>query len=160
MRKIVRCIGYGAELSLNNPHQYECSWNGPIWPFAVSIILNALGDVAKKYSDYKVKWCELFKKYTELHFRNGNRSLMCILEHYRPGDGLTFSDSTDYFHSEWINLFMKYWAGVEIVNSKVTFHPFTDEEFEIKNVLINNAVYNFCQYKDNGDVKQKIYKTS
>lgn len=151
------CIVYGEEVSLKNPHEYGCCWNGPIWPFAVTLVLNALGSAAKKYKQYRPKWCELFKRYTNLHFLNGNRSVPCILEHYRPGDGVTFSRSVDYFHSAWIDLFMKYWVGIDVENDEVTFEPFSDEEFELEGVIIGNKEYTITQQNNNGITKHKIF---
>lgn len=154
------CItdGYGADIK--NPHEYGCGWNGPIWPYAMSLVLNAFGKAAMKSSVYKEKWLELFEKYNELHFYNGDRSVPCVFEHYRPGDGMSFSSSCDYFHSVWIDLFMKYWAGIGIENENITFFPFTNEEFEIENIHINGEYYKFVQSYEDDVLKSKYIKVT
>ncbi|MBQ8188864.1 MAG: hypothetical protein IJZ44_03705 [Lachnospiraceae bacterium] len=148
------CIIGPTAAGLKNPHEYECCWNGPIWPFATSLILNALGAVAEKNSKYRKQWIALFDKYTELHFLNGDRSIPAIFEHYRPGDGMTFSRACDYFHSSWIDLFMHYWVGISVNNGEVLFQPFSEEEFEIKSVLIKGNYYTFKQFYEEGELKR------
>lgn len=150
------CLTDGFSLSLKNPHEYGCCWNGPIWPYAMSLILNAFGEAAYICKKYREKWLLLFEKYCELHFFKGNRSVPCIFEHYRPEDGVTFSNSCDYFHSNWIDLFMKYWAGIKIKEDKIEFSPFTQEEFELKNIFINGKYYRFIQFYKSGELKTKI----
>ena len=113
------------------------------------MVLNAFGAVAEKDSRYRKQWVALFDKYTEVHFLNGDRSLPVIFEHYRPGDGTTFSKACDYFHSAWIDLFMHYWAGISIENDEITFRPFSEELFEIRNVLIKGKYYIFRQFCEN-----------
>ena len=150
------CIVGPTAAGLKEVHEYECCWNGPIWPFATSLVLNAFGTVAEKDSHYRKQWVALFDKYTEVHFLNGDRSLPVIFEHYRPGDGTTFSKACDYFHSAWIDLFMHYWAGISIENDEITFRPFTEELFEIRNVLIKGKYYIFRQFCENGKIKQEV----
>ena len=127
------------------PNYYGCSWNGPIWPFAQTLMLTALGKVSKRNSDYKKYWLELFEKYTELHFYFGDRSVPDIVEHYRPTDGKPFSSAHDYFHSCYIDLLMTFWAGITVKNDKVSVKPFTKEDFEIDGVVINNISYKISQ---------------
>ena len=142
--------------SKESPNYYGASWNGPIWPFAQSLMLTALGNVAKRNSIYKKEWLELFDKYTKLHFYLGDRSIPDIVEHYRPTDGKPFSIAHDYFHSTYIDLLMSFWAGISVKNNKVTFSPFTQEEFELNGVIINGKSYNFKQYKHNRKLVKKI----
>ena len=139
------CITGPTKSSLKEPHFYGCSWNGPIWPYAMSTVLDAFGEMACLKKEFKEKWLDLFSKYTELHFLTGDRSTPLILEHYRPTDGVTFSRACDYFHSTWIDLFMKYWIGIKITQKEVQFLPFAKEDFELKGVLINGKSYSFSQ---------------
>ena len=134
--------------SPQNPHFYSCCWNGPIWPYAVSLVLNALGEAAKKYPQLQEKWLVIFEKYMNLHFLNGDFNVPCIFEHYRPGEATTFSKHGDYFHSAGVDLFMKYWAGISVTEDGVTFAPFTTEEFALENVKIGGKSYTFRQYAD------------
>lgn len=145
-----------AAATKSKPHFYDCCWNGPVWPFAQTLILNALGDVAKRNHKYRQKWIDMFENYTALHFMLGDRSVPDIVEHYRPSDGTPFSTTHDYFHSSYIDLFMRYWAGISIKNDKVVFNPFTKEEFELFGVVINGKCYNLSQKKINNKLIKKI----
>ena len=55
-------------------HSHECLWNGPVWPFATSQTLTALGNLL---SDYKQEimdrhdYFALLKQYAESQFLNG-----------------------------------------------------------------------------------------
>lgn len=148
------CIAGPAKSSIIHPHPYECSWNGPVWPYAVSSVLEALGFASTKNDDLGKLWLENFDKYTELHFMEGDRSAPLITEHYRPSDGYSFSQTSDYFHSTWIDLFMKYWAGIRIDEKGVSFSPLTDEEFTLSNVMIDGKKYEFTQRNTGGKCEQ------
>ena len=139
-----------ANATLQNPHEYDCCWNGPVWPYANTLFLEGLGTVAKNDEKFTLKWLNAFESYTDLHFLKGDRSLPVICEHYCPTDGRTFSQQFDYFHSKWIDLFMKYYVGITVDNGKlVDFKPFAKEEFEITNVKIGDSIYNFSNIYSN-----------
>ena len=131
--------------SKENPNYYSASWNGPVWPFAQSLMLTALGNVSKRKSHYKENWLELFDKYTKLHFYLGDRSIPDIVEHYRPTDGKPFSVAHDYFHSTYIDLLMSFWAGITVKNGNISVKPFTKENFEINGLVVNNTSYRISQ---------------
>ena len=144
------CITGPAAASLTEPHEYGACWNGPIWPFAVSMVLHGLGSYAVKHREYRDKWLELFRRFTKLHFLDGDMSTPCITEHYHPGDGRSFSSAVDYFHSGYVDFIMKYWAGIRPGIDGPVFAPFTDDEFEISGVRMCGKTYCFRQYKKNG----------
>ena len=150
------CITGPFGASKKEPHEYGCSWNGPVWPFANTLALTALGDVAKRKEKYQLAWLSFFERYTDLHFLYGDRSLPDIREHYRFSDGTTFSNVDEYFHSCYIDLFMKYWAGIGITDGKITFLPFTKEEFELENIVIHGRLYSFKQYEKDGILCREI----
>lgn len=139
------CITGPCSASLENPHEYGCCWNGPVWPYAFSQVLDALGKSLQTERSLKELWNALFEQYTELHFDFGDRSLPCICEHYRSSDGMSFSQYTEYFHSEWLNLFFSYWAGIKATDAGIDFTPNTDEEFVLENVMIRGKSYRFTQ---------------
>jgi hypothetical protein len=52
---------------------------------------------------------------------------------------------------------MKYYLGIEIgVGGKVRMNPFTREEFELRNVRIQDKTYTFSQKMVNGKLIQQI----
>lgn len=151
------CITGPCEASKTTPHSYGCCWNGPVWPFADTLALTALGDVARRRREYQKHWLAFFEKYTNLHFLCGDYSIPDILEHYRYSDGTPFSSTHDYFHSGYIDLLMKYWAGIRVENNKkVVFRPFTREAFELKGVVIGGVSYNFRQYYEGTKLCRRV----
>ena len=58
---------------------------------------------------------------------------------------MSFSQYTEYFHSEWLNLFFSYWAGIKATDAGIDFTPNTDEEFVLENVMIRGKSYRFTQ---------------
>ena len=148
------CITGPTEASLSHPHHYRCCWNGPIWPFAVSLVLEALGCSLEKMPELTATFRRIFNEYTELHFAFGDRSVPCIREHYRPSDGTTFSPYTEYFHSEWINLFISYYLGIHVTENGIRFHPSTEECFVLDDVVIQGKHYRFTQAYLDGKLTQ------
>jgi hypothetical protein len=129
----------------NDPHHYFSSWNGAIWPFASALVLNALGSIAAKNPKYKTLFLRLFGEYTDLHFMGGDRSVPCIVEHYRVSDGYPLSPYTEYFHSKWIDLFLSYWVGIHLEGKEVKLSPMTDEDFSVSGVMVDGVAYRFEQ---------------
>ena len=145
------CITGPVAASKDTPHPYSCCWNGPIWPFAVTQVLCALGSASFQNPDLQALWERLFTGYTELHFNLGDRSTPCICEHYRSTDGMSFSPYAEYFHSEWVNLFMSYWAGIHITEDRIGFAPITRESFCLEHVVIRGKHYRFVQEVRSGE---------
>jgi len=135
------CIAGPTASSVAEPHEYGCSWNGTTWPYANGLVLTALGNAAKDDSSLADGWLEFFRRYSEMHFSAGDRSLPVIVEHYRNSDGSNFSPVTDYFHSLWIDVFMKYYVGLDITGETLTAHPFTNADFTLTGVNFRAAAY-------------------
>ena len=150
------CITGPTASSLSEPHPYGCSWNGPVWPYAVSLMLEALGNASYSESSLSPTFSRLFTEYTDLHFDYGDRSTPCICEHYRPTDAISFSPYTEYFHSEWINLFFSYFLGIRVCEEEISFKPLTDKEFVLDGIIIKGKAYCFSQKKCDGEIKQSI----
>ena len=150
------CIAGPTESSPAEPHQYGCSWNGPIWPFAVSLVLEALGYATYQNRNLIPVFNRIFADYTELHFDFGDRTVPCIREHYRPSDGTTFSIYTEYFHSEWINLLMSYYLGIRVEEDGIDFCPATEECFSVSGVVIKGKSYRFTQEMKDGVLTRSI----
>lgn len=139
------CIAGPATSSVQEPHEYGCSWNGTVWPYANGLVLTALGNAAKGAPSLRESWLKFFASYTELHFDSGDRSTPVVVEHYRNSDGSNFSSVTDYFHSLWIDIFMKYYIGIDVHDGAFSVHPFTDEDFSLNGVFIKGKIYRITQ---------------
>lgn len=139
------CIAGPTKSSPLQPHHYGCCWNGPVWPYAMSGVLEALGGTATTHPEWQAKWMMLFDQYTDLHFLDGDPSVPMITEHYRPTDGHSFSCTCDYFHSVWLDLFFHYWAGIHVTGEKIHFSPFTNEKFTLRHVSLLGKTYTFVQ---------------
>lgn len=148
------CITGPIAATKADPHRYPCCWNGPVWPFAVSLVLNALGSASRHNQDLQKTWQRLFDGYTDLHFNMGDRSTPCICEHFRATDGMSFSPYAEYFHSEWIHLFMTYWAGIHIAEDAIGFSPITREDFRLEHVAIHGKLYRFVQQYTDGKLQR------
>ena len=131
--------------SLSDPHDYACCWNGPVWPFAVSLVLDALGTAMDTDKALQDIFRYQFRQYTELHFFRGDRSVPLVCEHFRPSDAMTFSPYTEYFHSQWINLYISYYLGIAVTEKGITFNPITKDHFILDGVMIRGKAYRFCQ---------------
>ena len=137
------CIAGPTASSVKEPHPYGCCWNGPSWPYADSIISMGLGTAALTHPELRKTWMEFFESYTDLHFPYGDRSTPVICEHYRMDDGVSFSPINDYFHSSWIDQFMRFYAGISPEEGNVQFRPFGKEPFELRGVNIGGKSYTF-----------------
>ena len=145
--------------SKEKPDFYGCCWNGPVWPYADTIALTALGEAASHNAKYRDSFLSLFNSYNELHFYLGDKSLPDIVEHYRATDGVPFSVTHDYFHSNYIDLLMSYWAGIKVsADGKVSFKPLTRKEFSLEGVMIRGEEYSFRQYRKGGKLIKEIHK--
>ena len=154
------CITGPAQSSLEKPHDYDCSWNGPTWHFTNGFMCEALGSAALTAGteEMKLKWLDFFNKWADLHYAYGDKSVPCVIEHNRPTDGARFRSYVDYFHSSWIDPFMKFYLGIQIDdNGNFSFNPFTTEEFEIKDVSIMGKKYSFSQQLIENKLIQSVF---
>ena len=85
----------------------------------------------------------------------------CAIDHNRPTDGARFSRFVDYFHSSWIDPFMKYYLGIQIDDSgNFKFNPFTEDEFEINDISIMGERYSFVQQKVGNTLVQAVFDSN
>ncbi len=151
------CIAGPVESSPENPHYYPCSWNGPVWVYANSIVSDAFGCAAVQNKSLRADWLNYFTAVTEMHFPGGDRSTPLVTEQYRPDDGASNSVINDYFHSSWLNPFIQYYLGVRMENGDVTFDPFTTEDFTLSGVMIAGKEHTFRQWHDEeGNVRREV----
>ena len=153
------CITGPVVASLSDPHPYDCSWNGPVWPFALSLVLDALGDASYTNDALCATFERLFLEYTELHFDCGDRSTPCICEHYCPTDGMSFSPYTEYFHSEWLNLFFSYYLGIRVTEEGISLRPITADTFSVEGIVIRGKTYRVSQeWRDGSPVREVLLR--
>ena len=123
-----KCPAYAPDASWKGEHvrgEHGCMWNGPTWPFTNSTVLMALAD-ATLANQHKLDslFAELLRRYTRMCFRNANLSDPMIYEHYNPETGRPISREEDYYHSSWIDLIVRYVAGVTpLPAGRIEFRP-------------------------------------
>ena len=157
------CIAGPAFSSVEKPHDYDCSWNGPTWFFSNGLMCEALGSVAlnSTTNNMKGKWMDFFGRWSDLHYAYGDKTVPCATEHNRPTDGARFSRRFDYFHSSWIDPFMKYYLGIQIEdNGNFNFNPFSKEDFEVSDISIMGKRYSFTQQKEGNDLIQTVFDSN
>lgn len=111
----------------------ECQWNGPIWPFQTTSVLNGLSNLLDHYTQSVITtsdYVTLLKLYAELHYNNGELNLV---EDYYPNNGsalVQLARSPHYFHSGFIDL---------VLGGLVGIRPRSDDFLEI-NPLVDASV--------------------
>lgn len=101
-----------------------CVWCGPSWPYTTGIALEALGmeSLAENHrldGDFD----EVLREYTLQHFRDGDRHRPYLVEHYNPVTGERLSDEADYNHSFWLDIVIRFVAGVNVEEDGVRIAP-------------------------------------
>jgi hypothetical protein len=148
------------EASLTNPHDYGCSWNGPVWNYANSLIAESFGQGALGRPELRSRWVDFFTRWSDMQFLYGDRSVPYASEHHRPGDGARHGTPSEYFHSSWIDPFISYWCGIRLGDDlkTLTFDPFTGEAFSLAHVSLAGKEYTFVQTTDaSGNRDRAIY---
>lgn len=155
------CLTGPEQASLERPHAYACCWNGPTWFYANSLAAEALGAAAATPEGRHLRplWLEFLSRWSELHFLYGDRSVPCAIEHARPTDGARFRTIVDYFHSAWIDPFLRYWAGIrpDLAARQVVFDPFSTDDFELSGVPVLGTEATFTQHR-NGTLLQRTIR--
>lgn len=101
-----------------------CIWCGPSWPYTTGIALCGLGEESLSQDHrFDQDFDRFFQEYTIQHFRDGDRRRPYLVEHYNPVTGERLSDEADYNHSFWIDLAVRYVAGVQVKPDTVKIDP-------------------------------------
>ena len=127
--------------------RYGCCWNGPMWHYADSLAAEAFGQAARLDPTRREMWLEYFRRWTESHFLYGDRTAPRAAEHFRPEDGARTGGAYDYFHSSWIDPFIRYWCGVSLSDDLKTlsFEPFSRDDFILRGAVVGGVTYDFVQ---------------
>jgi len=93
------------------------------------------------------KWIDFFKRWSDMHFLYGDKSVPYATEHHRPNDGMRFGRPAEYFHSSWLDPFFSYWCGIRVSDDlkTLTFDPFAKHSFSLNMVCLAGQSYNFKQ---------------
>lgn len=116
-----------------------CIWNGPAWPFANSMVLDGIGQESLRC---RHEWDSVFEKYfmkfTRMHYYGGDGSTPYLVEHYNSLNGECISDDVDYSHSYYIDLVVKYIAGISVKEDAIAVEPLDIglKHFSLKGVWI------------------------
>lgn len=107
------------------PH--GCMWNGPSWPYATGIALDALAKQSKKHGhSYDAAFEKHLQEYTRQHFPDGSDA-PCLVEFYDSKTGEPLSEEPDYNHSFYADLIIRHLAGIEPEEEGISFHPLRTE---------------------------------
>lgn len=131
----------------DKPLSKRCCWNGPMWHYANTLIAWAFGEAAFAEPRRRAKWVEFFDAWSESHYAYGDRTVPRAAEHFRPEDGARCGHAWDYFHSAWIDPFIRYRCGIrpEEDGRTLVFDPFASDGFRLSNVPIGGREYVFEQ---------------
>ncbi len=127
-----------------------CVWCGPSWPYTTGIALEALAIESKRRNhSYDQQFDQLFQEYTVQHFRDGNRHKPYLVEHYNSITGERLSDETDYNHSFWIDILVRFVAGVNVEEDYIEIEPIKThlKWFQLKHLIIRGKTIT-VQYSD------------
>jgi hypothetical protein len=116
----------GPHASRQKPNLYRCSWNGPVWPLANSLLAESLARAAKMSGDAKLVrlFSQFIRKFALLHFKDQDIDSPWLVEHYNPVTGEPLSPCHDYFHSWFNDLIIRHIVGfTPRDDGKLELHP-------------------------------------
>lgn len=89
-------------------------WNYWTWPRTTCHVVDAAALAAKEMDRERIpQAAELFRRYTRMHFIEGDLERPCIAERYDPHTAEPKLEWLDYNHSTWLDLVFKHLAGVD-----------------------------------------------
>ncbi len=153
-----------------------CTWNGNVWPYATSYVINGVIELLTNYNQKTVSDKDLYDfllKYAEMHYsiEDGKR-VNFIDEVMRPFEfvwharevgknGVTLTGGQDrgrdYNHSTFIDLVLRGLCGVDTSKKELSVKPRISgvwEWFKLENLTYRNNTYN-VYYDEKGTVFNK-----
>jgi hypothetical protein len=89
-------------------------WNWNNWPMTTSHVVDAAARAAKELDPSLISGAaELLRRYTKVHFIEGDLNRPCVSEYFDPISGQPNSPKLDYAHSYYIDLIMRHVVGIE-----------------------------------------------
>ncbi len=92
-----------------------CMWNGPSWPHANSIVMQAMANCLRHYAPSSLtreRFYDLFLSFTRAQYRNGDLRYPWTGEYYNGDTGAWKTDQRDYNHSTWIDPLISDFIGI------------------------------------------------
>lgn len=131
-------------------------WNYATWPRTTCHVVDGTLWATKNLDSNLTKNAsELFRRYTLMHFPDGDINRPNIGERYDPHTGFSFMENLDYNHSSWIDLVMKHIAGISPEDSDNLVIDPVDmgwENFSMKNIRYRNHTIDIEYSKKKGMV--------
>ena len=110
-----------------------CCWNGPVWNYATSWVLHALGAVASRTREVALRerFARAWTQWTASHLALG---YPMVVEHFHPETGRPYRHIPDYFHSAWLDTFFRHVALDPLVEVELQLDgvPFKEEEITVE----------------------------
>jgi len=94
---------------------HGCMWNGPTWPHATSVTLDAVANAIRGYRQDQIKlkhFWHMLDRYTHLHFSDDDLARPLFRE-YNHGETGVATGCPDYFHSTFCDLIVRHVAGLQ-----------------------------------------------
>ncbi len=90
-----------------------CVWNGPAWPMANSLLVDAQATFAKTQAPRLAAGAfSSLLETTRLILHGSSFAAPSIVEHYNPETGAAISGEEDYFHSTFVDLVIRHGVGL------------------------------------------------
>lgn len=154
---------------------HECLWNGYIWPFATTQVLDAMITVLNKYKQNTVTkedFYEVLSQYAKMHYLEENGKKVCWIDEVKKPTDNTWSSrdilkdwgwqknkggferGKDYNHSAFCNIIISGLLGISAENGVLTVNPKIPddwERFSVDNLWINDILYKITYDKSRKD---------
>ncbi len=124
-----------------NPHYMQpfihaCLWNGPVWPYMFSMILNGMANLLNDYSNHLVNketYFDLLSRYAKCHFDNHSTTTFAVREDHHPENNHWIAPAKNYNHSTFVD---------NVLNGLLGIRP--EEDYIVINPLVPDAWDYFC----------------
>lgn len=156
---------------------HECLWNGYIWPYATTQVLDAMTVVLNNYSQSvvtKKDFYEILLQYAKMHYLEENGKKVCWIDEVKTPLKDDWSSRTilkgqqwpeslggyergkDYNHSAFCNIVLSGLLGISVQDGKLFVNPKIPEDWEsfiVDNLWVNGVSYKIVYDKNS---KEKI----
>ncbi len=145
---------------------HGCMWNGPSWPHATSVVLNALAAVVQNYRQDHARpehFWRMLDRFTHMHFA-GDDLGQPLLREYNHGETGEATGCPDYFHSTYCDIIVRHVVGLQPGGfDRLTLRPIPGplKRFSLTGVRYRNhtldIVYNSVEAGRAGEVGLRVW---
>ena len=152
------------------PH--ECLWNGYVWPFATSQVINSVISLMNNYEQSVITNDDLYdfiRTYAEMHYTVDEKGRHSFIDEVMHPDRHVWSSrealkalgwktekggyerGKDYNHSTFIDLVLRGLIGIDVTAPTLTVQPRINgiwKWFKVENLNFKNATYNIYYDED------------